>query len=30
MEPSWFVTPACCGGLFLHPVIVKVIGVMAP
>src|SRR5216683_5726105 len=30
MEPSWFVTPACCGGLFLHPAIVKVIGVMAP
>jgi hypothetical protein len=30
MEPSWFVTPACCGGLFLHPAIVKVIEVMAP
>src|SRR5258707_1350589 len=30
MEPSWFVTPACCGGLFLHPAIVKVTGGMAP
>jgi hypothetical protein len=27
-EPSWFVTPACCGGLFLHPVMIKVIGAM--
>src|ERR1700736_1073018 len=30
MEPSWFVTPACCGGLFLHPAIIKVIEVMVP